>query len=127
MERCHFVYALAPPSLSAREANLALNDYVADQRHGIPVVHDHFVGRPHGGFVVAFPRSEDELALLEERGPLEGWQLVARPLTFSLTPVGFAAQVDFTLENYGSTSLEALRVDEPRDRRYWWQRRSTRS
>jgi hypothetical protein len=88
----------------------------------MPVVHDHFVRSPHGGFLVVYPRSERELALLDEPGPLEGWQLLSRPLTFSLTPVGFAAQVDFTLENYGGTSLEELRADEPHDPRYWWQR-----
>jgi hypothetical protein len=126
MERCYFVYAVAPPGVSAREANTALNDYIADPRRGIPVVHDHFIGRPHGGFVVVYPRTEDELALLEEHGPLEGWQLSARPLTFALTPVGFAAQVDFTLENYGGTNLESLRAEERPDRRYWWQRRTTR-
>jgi hypothetical protein len=127
VERCYFVYAIAPAGTSAREANRALNDYVAEQRRGIPVVHDHFIGGPHGGLAVLYPRSEDELALLEEPGPLEGWQLVSRPLTFSLTPVGFAAQVDFTLENYGGTSLQTLRAEEPRNRKYWWQRRTTRS
>jgi|SRR5262245_2950471 len=108
--------------MSAERANLALNHYVADERRGIPVVHDHFVGRPHGGFVVVYPASDDQLALLEAPGPLEGWNVVSRPLTFSLSPVGFAAQVDFTLENYGGTSLENLRADEARDKRYWWQR-----
>jgi hypothetical protein len=127
VERCYFIYAVAPSGMSAREANLALNHYIADQRRGIPVVHDHFIGRPHGGFVVVYQWTEDELALLEEPGPLKGWQLMACPLTFSVTPVGFAAQVDFTLENYGGTSLEALRADEPRDRRYWWQRQTTRT
>jgi hypothetical protein len=127
VERCYFVYAVAPPGLSAREANTALNDYVADRRRGIPVVHDHFIGRPHGGFVVVYPRGEDELALLEQPGQLEGWRLSTRPMTFALTPVGFAAQVDFTLENYGGTSLEALRAEEPSARRYWWQRRTTRT
>lgn len=124
MERCYFISAVAPSGMSARQANLALNEYVADRRRGIPIVHDHFIGRPHGGFVVVYPQSEDELALLEEPGPLAGWQLLSRPLAFSLTPVGFAAQVDFTLENYGKTSLEVLRAEEPRHRKYWWQRRT---
>jgi hypothetical protein len=127
MERCYVVYAVAPPGVSAREANTALNAYVDDQHRGIPIVHDHFVGRPHGGLAVVYPRSEVERALLDEHGPLEGWQLLTHPLTFALTPVGFAAQVDFTLENYGGTSLEALRAEERPDRRYWWQRRATRT
>lgn len=113
--------------MSARRANLALNDYIADERCGIPVVHDHFVGRPHGGFVVVYPAKDDQLALPGGNGPLEGWKIVSRPLTFALTPVGFAAQVDFTLENYSGTSLERLRADEPRDQRYWWQRQTTRT
>jgi hypothetical protein len=125
--RCHLICALAPSGLSARRANLALNEYVADKRRALPIVHDHFVGRPHGGFVVAYPTNRAQLALFDDPGPLEGWEIVSRPLTFSLTPVGFSAQVDFTLENYGGTSLEKLRADEPRDRRYWWQREKTRT
>jgi len=125
--RCLFVYALAPSGMSAGRASRPLNDYIADQRRGVPVVHDHFVGRPHGGFVIVYPRNDEVLALLEESGPLEDWEIVSRPLTFSLSLVGFAAQVDFTLENYGGTSLEELRADEPRDRRFWWQRQTTRT
>jgi hypothetical protein len=113
--------------MSARRANLALNNYVADERRGIPVVHDHFAGRPRGGFMVVYPAGDEQRALLEQPGPLEGWEIVSHPLTFSLSPVGFAAQVDFTLENYGGTTLNKLRADEPRDPRYWWQRRTTRS
>ena len=125
MARCHFVYALAPSGISARQANRALNDYIADNRRGIPVVHDHFVGRPHGGVVVVYPQGPHQLAVLAEPGPLEGWEIVSRSLTFSLSPVGFAAQTDLTLENYGGTSLEELRTHEPRDRRYWWQQQKT--
>jgi hypothetical protein len=120
--RCYFVYALAPSGTGARQANRALNEYIADQRRGVPVMHDHFVGRPHGGFVIVYPQGDDQLALLTDPGPLEGWQIVSRALTFSLSPVGFAAQTEFTLENYGGISLEELRAEEPRDRRYWWQR-----
>ena len=41
-------------------------------------------------------------------------------LTFALTAVGFAAQMEFTLDQYRGTSLEALRAADPPDKRYWW-------
>jgi hypothetical protein len=109
--------------MSAREANDALNRYISDPSRGIPVVHDHFTGAPHGGFIVLFPRDERELAGLDNPGPLAGWRVERHPLVFSLTPVGFDAQVGFTLENYGKTTLAVLRAEEPEDARYWWQRR----
>ncbi len=123
MSRCHLVYAIAPDGMSASEANDALNTYIADPSRGIPVVHDHFTGKPHGGFAVLFPRDENELARLNDHGPLEGWEIHHHPLVFAITPVGLDAQVGFTLQEYGQTTLDALRADEPEDPRYWWQRR----
>jgi hypothetical protein len=122
MTRCWLVYATAPRGVSASDANDALNAYVSDSGRGIPVAHDHFTGTPHGGFVVLYPRDDSELSRLDDPGPLEGWEIRRHPLIFSLTPVGFAAQVGFTLDRYGGTSLEALREAEPADPRYWWQR-----
>jgi hypothetical protein len=58
---CYLVYATAPTGMRARDANDALNAYVADASHGIAVVHDHFTGRPHGGFAIVFPRNKHEL------------------------------------------------------------------
>ena len=124
MDRCWLVYAIAPEGLSARAANDALNEYISDLSRGIPVVHDHFTGKPHGGFAVFFPRDDAELAGLDDSGPLEGWEIHRHPLVFALTPVGFAAQLNFTIEEYGGTSLDALRAAEPADPRYWWQRRA---
>lgn len=121
--RCYLVYATAPDGVSARAANDALNDYVADRRRGIPVFHDHFTGKPHGGVAVLYPRTPDEAALLDDAGPLEGWELVVHALTFALAPVGFVAQTEFTLEAYGETSLGELRRAEADDPRYWWRRR----
>jgi hypothetical protein len=117
------VYALAPEGTTARQANDLLNAYIGDSERGTIVFHDHFVGR-HGGFAVFHARNEDELAALDDPGRLEGWELQVHPLTFSLTAVGFAAQVDFTLENYAGTTLEELAVAEPADPRFWWQRRN---
>ena len=119
-DRCYFVYALAPNGLSAREANERLNEYVGDPSRGVPVTHDHFIGA-HGGFAVFHVRNDDEVDRLEDPGPLAGWHLDVHPLAFSLTPVGFVAQVDFTLENYGRTTLAEVRSGEKPDKRYWWQ------
>jgi hypothetical protein len=119
-DRCYLVYALAPAGVSARDANERLNEYIGDPRRGVPVTHDHFVGA-HGGFAVFHVSSDDEVARLEDPGPLAGWRLDVHPLTFSLSPVGFVAQVDFTLESYGGTTLADLRSAEKPDKRYWWQ------
>jgi hypothetical protein len=120
-ERCHLVYALAPEGVSAREANDVLNEYIGDRSRGVVVYHDHFIGR-HGGVAVFEVRSEEEEAKLADPGPLEGWELTSRPLTFSLTAVGFVAQADFTLRNYGGTSLDELEASEQPQKRFWWQK-----
>ena len=122
-ERCFLVYALAPEAATAREANDRLNEYVADPRRGLAVWHDHFVNA-HGGVVVLDVRSDEEQALLDDPGSLAGWQVVAHPLTFSLSAVGFAAQTSFTLESYRGLSLDELEAAEPDDPRFWWKRRS---
>ena len=117
------VYAIAPEGTTARDANDRLNEYVADQRRGLAVWHDHFV-RVHGGAVVLDVRSDQEQALLDDPGPLAGWELSVHPLTFSLSAVGFAAQTSFTLERYRDVSLDELAAAEPADPRFWWQRRT---
>jgi hypothetical protein len=119
--RCYLVYALAPSSVTAREANDLLNEYVADPSRGLAVWHDHFVGE-HGGAVVLDVRDEGEEARLSDPVPLEGWQLSVHPLTFSLSAVGFSAQTGFTLEQYRGVSLDELTAAEPDDPRYWWRR-----
>ncbi len=119
--RCHLVYALAPEGVSARQANEQLNEYINESGRGLIVSHDHFIGR-HGGFAVFEVRTEDEEAKLADPGPLMGWEITTHPLTFSLTAVGFVAQADFTLRNYGGTSLEELEAAEQPEKRFWWQR-----
>jgi hypothetical protein len=119
--RCFLVYALAPEGTTARAANDALNEYVADRRRGLSVWHDHFVG-VHGGAVVLDVRDDDERALLDDPGPLSGWEIAVHPLTFSLSAVGFAAQTSFTLESYRGVGLDALASSEPDDPRFWWKR-----
>jgi hypothetical protein len=121
-QRCYLVYAVAPASVSASDANDALNAYVGDQARGIAVFHDHFARSPHGGIAVFDVRSEDELAMLERPGPLARWQLHVHALTFSLSTTGFTEQTRLTVREYGKTSLDALREAEPQDPRFWWQR-----
>jgi hypothetical protein len=119
--RCFLVYALAPEGMSARKANELLNEYIGESGRGLIVSHDHFTGRPHGGFAVFEVRTEREEAKLADPGPLEGWQITSHALTFSLTAVGFVAQADFTLRNYGGTSLADLEQAEKPEKRLWWQ------
>ena len=120
--RCFLVYALAPEGMSASEANDLLNDYIGEPGRGLIVSHDHFTGRPHGGFAVWEVQTEEEEARLADPGALEGWQLTSHALTFSLTAVGFVAQADFTLRNYGGTSLAELERAEEPEKRFWWRR-----
>jgi hypothetical protein len=121
--RCHVVYALAPEGVSAREANDLLNEYVEDRRRGISVFHDHFTGKPHGGIAVWDVRDQDEEALLDDPGPLAGWDLRSHALTYALTAVGFSAQIAFSLSHYAGTSLAQLGAEEGDDPRYWWRKR----
>jgi len=120
--RCFLVYALAPDGVSAREANDLLNEYIADKRRGIIVFHDHFTGKPHGGVAVWDVRSAEEHALLEDPGLLAGWEVRVHPLTFALAATGFAAQMEFTVEQYGGKTMAELADEEEEDERFWWRR-----
>ena len=120
--RCFLVYAIAPEGMTTREANDLLNRYIGEDGPGLIVTHDHFIGSPHGGFAVFEVAGEEEEARLADPGLLEGWQITSRPLTFSLTALGFVAQADFTLRNYGGTSLTDLEAAEQPQKRFWWQK-----
>jgi hypothetical protein len=122
-KRCVLVYALAPEGTTARDANDRLNEYVADSRRGLSVWHDHFIG-VHGSAVVLDVRSDEEHALLDDPGPLTGWELSVHPLTFSLSAVGFAAQSSFTLQSYRGLTLDEVAAMEPDDPRFWWKEKS---
>jgi hypothetical protein len=124
--RCYVVYALAPPELRPRDANDAFNEFIADPRRGLVLWHDHFVG-DHGGVAVFHVAAADELARLRERGPLAGWAVAVQPLTFSLAPSGFRAQIDFTLRAYRGTTLAEVEAREVPERRHWWRRRERTS
>jgi len=118
--RCYLVYALAPADVPARAANDALNAYIGEGLRGLPVFHDHFTGKPHGGVAVFYVATGAELARLDDPGPLEGWTISVHPLVFALAPLGFFAQAEFTTEQYGGATLEELSVAQEDDPRYWW-------
>ena len=122
-QRCYLVYAVAPDGVSARQANELLNEYISDSRRGFVVFHDHFTGKPHGGFAVFDVRDPEAHALLADPGPLDGWDVSTHALTFSLAATGFAAQMELTAEAYGGKRLEELRNEEQADERFWWRRR----
>jgi hypothetical protein len=120
--RCYLVYAVAPPGVTAREANELLNEYVSDRRRGIVVFHDHFTGTPHGGLAVFDVPDDASRGLLEDPGPLGDWQLHVHGLTFSLAATGFAAQMDLTAKEYAGKTFNELAGEEPDDPRFWWRR-----
>jgi hypothetical protein len=122
-QRCYLVYAVAPEGVTARTANELLNEYVADQRRGFVVFHDHFTGKPHGGFAVFDVRDAEAFALLDDPGSLKGWDVAAHALTFSMAATGFAAQMNLTAEEYGGKTLAERQDEEGEDERFWWLRR----
>jgi len=109
--RCFLVYALAPEGVSPAEANRLLNDYVADQRRGLAVFHDHFLGRP-GGVAIFFAETAEQRAALADPGPLAGWRVEVRPLIYSRSPAGFDEQTAFTLRVYRKADWEKLRLEQ---------------
>lgn len=109
--RCFLVYALAPAEVSPAEANRLLNAYVADERRGLAIFHDHLIGRP-GGVAVFFAETAEQRAALAELGPLEGWQVEIRPLIYSRSPSGFDEQVAYTLRAYRKADWEKLRLEQ---------------
>jgi hypothetical protein len=122
-QRCYLVYAVAPDGVSARQANELLNRYVEDRRRGFVVFHDHFTGKPHGGLAVFDVRDQKAFGLLDDHGPLEGWDVDVHALKFSMAATGFAAQMHLTAEEYGGKTLAQRRKEEGEDERFWWLRR----
>ena len=121
-QRCYLVYAVAPDGVTARQANVLLNEYIEDRRRGFVIFHDHFTGKPHGGFAVFDVRDAQAYELLEDHGPLEGWEVRVHALTFSMAATGFAAQMELTAEAYGGKTLAERREEEGEDERFWWLR-----
>src|SRR5437762_11508193 len=101
--RCFLVYAVAPEGMSARDANVLLNEYIGQSGRGLIVSHDHFIGKPHRGLAVCEVGSDDEEVRLADPGPVDGWELTIRRLTFSVTATRFVALADCTFRNAGGT------------------------
>ena len=122
-QRCYLIYAVAPDGVTARQANELLNEYVEDRRRGFVIFHDHFTGKPHGGIAVFDVRDREAFGLLDDAGPLKGWDVSVHALTFSMAATGFAAQMALTAEAYGGKTLDQRRAEEGEDERFWWLRR----
>jgi hypothetical protein len=101
------VYALAPETLPASEANRLFNALIADQGLPLTVFHDHFVGRP-GAFAILYVRSPAEREALLGHKHLAGWRVEIHPLVFSHSPAGFEDQINFTLRAYRGLDWELL-------------------
>ena len=109
--RCFLVYALAPETLTAAEANRIFNEFIADRSLPLAIYHDHFIGQPGGVaiFYVGDPRERDALLGQEH---LKGWQVQYQPLIYSYSPAAFDEQTAFTLEAYHGLDWEMLQKEK---------------
>ena len=105
--RCFLVYALAPESLPAADANRIFNEFIGDQDLPLVIYHDHFIGQPGGVAIFYVDRPEARDALLNQKH-LEGWQVDVQPLVFSSSPSAFDEQTAFTLKAYRGLDWEDL-------------------
>jgi hypothetical protein len=109
--RCYLVYALAPESLPAADANRIFNAFIADRRLPLVVFHDHFIGRAGGVAIFYIEDERGRDALLEQRH-LDGWHIEYRPMIFSSSPAAFDEQVAFTLKAYRGLNWELLQKEK---------------
>ena len=106
--RCFLIYALAPDSVSASEANRQFNNFIGNAKMPLVLFHDHFIGQP-GGFAIFFAENESQRqALARYQELLKGWEVELRPLIFSYSPAAFDEQIAFTLKAYRGLSWEML-------------------
>ncbi|PLR75286.1 hypothetical protein CU633_21935 [Bacillus sp. V3-13] len=103
--RCYLVVAKAPEDVKLREANALFNDYIADQKRGQIVFHDHFVGEP-GGVAFFDVQSEQQKAALQD--DLPEWDIEIHPLILSRTAAGLVYQLDYTSTEYANVPLSDL-------------------
>jgi len=109
--RCYLVYALAPESLPAADANRIFNDFVGDPRLPLVVFHDHFIGQA-GGVAIFYVEDERGRDTLLEQRRLDGWHIEYRPMIFSSSPAAFDEQVAFTLKAYRGLNWELLQKEK---------------
>jgi hypothetical protein len=109
--RCFLLYALAPMSLPAAEANRILNEFIGDRKLPLALYHDHFIGQP-GGVVIFFVETTAERDALLNQTTLNGWQVDIQPLVFSFSPAAFDEQIAFTLEAYRGENWDVLQKEK---------------
>ncbi|MFP3854267.1 MAG: hypothetical protein ACLFWD_08245 [Anaerolineales bacterium] len=109
--KCILLYAIAPPELSAPEANQAINNLVADKSLPLALFHDHFIGEP-GGIAIFYAEDDAQRQALMEQQHLPGWKVELRPLIFSFSPAALDEQIDFTLRAYRDASWDDLRSEQ---------------
>lgn len=108
--RCFLVYAIAPEGLSAQEANLIFNNFIADKSLPKPIFHDHFIGQP-GGVAIFYVETPEERDILLAQKHLDGWQVDYQPLIFSYSPSAFDEQTAFTLKAYRGLNWDTLQKE----------------
>ncbi len=106
---CYLVYALAPPEMSAAEANRIFNIFIGDRRLPLAVFHDHFIDQP-GGLALFYVETPEQRDALLDQQTLAGWQVNAHPLVFADSPSGFDDQIAWTLRTYRGVSWDRLRT-----------------
>ena len=109
--RCFLLYALAPGSLPAAEANRILNACIGDPSLPLAIFHDHFIGQP-GGMVIFYVETTQERDALLAQTYLDGWHVEIRPLIFSHSPSAFDEQIAFTLRAYHGINWEMLQKEQ---------------
>lgn len=109
--RCFLLYALAPSTLPASEANRLFNEFISDPSLPIPIFHDHFIGQP-GGVTIFFVETPEQRDALLYSTFLRDWQVEIQPLIFSYSPAAFDEQVAFTLRAYRGLKWRTLREEK---------------
>ena len=110
---CWAVWAYAPEGTSMRQANDAVNAYVADEARGLVLFHDHFSDRP-GGVAIFDVETSDQRDAVQDPGPLAGWEFRAHPLLFAGSALGFLFQCDYTMLGYRAGRRMTTLFDEYR-------------
>ena len=90
-----------------REANDAVNAFVADERRGMLLFHDHFGDKP-GGVALFAVETEEQRDAMHDAPEFDGWQVRRHPLIFSEGELGFLFQVDYTMIGYRGRNLPDL-------------------
>ena len=96
---CWAVWAYAPEGVTMRQASDAINAIVADKARGLVLFHDHFADKP-GGMAIFDIETKEQLAALQEPGPVEGWDFRTHPLIFAGGALRFLFQCDYTMQAY---------------------------